>query len=94
MANFRSGAENVQNDLKPLVTTESKEVVKVMPRGFRNHPEELPTGQVLDEGRVSEHNSSRWKLLEQVRIHEREIILNYTKKTGPFEGCQGTKASF
>lgn len=29
MANVRSGAENVQNDLKPLFITESKEVIKL-----------------------------------------------------------------
>ena len=52
-------------------------------RGFRNLPEEVPTGRGLDKGRVSEPHSSRWGLLEQVWIHEKEMML---KKTGPFEG--------
>lgn len=64
MANFRPGAENVQNDLKPLVLTEREEVIKVMAKGFRNHPEGVPTGQSLDKGHVREHNYSRCKLIE------------------------------
>ena len=55
--------KNVRNEIKHLVIIESKEVIKVRSKGFRNHLKEAPTGRVWTFC-INGYNRSRLKYIK------------------------------